>query len=218
MIIRILSTLVFVILFLFPCVPSEAETRFEGSFQAIPASIVTEMKKHSWRRGCPVPLHKLAYLRLVYWGYDGKIHRGELIVAKDVASEVLSIFRELFQKRFPIRRMRLIEHYGGSDDRSMESNNTSAFNCRSVTGRKNVFSAHSYGLAIDINPLVNPFISGSLVAPKNGKNYVDRTRKYKGMIINKGICHSAFKKRGWIWGGSWKSVKDYQHFEKKRRR
>ncbi|MCP4756613.1 MAG: M15 family metallopeptidase, partial [Proteobacteria bacterium] len=212
---RTLSVFLTISLLLFAAVSVQAEAKYAGSFQAIPSTIVIQMKKYSWRQGCPLPLHKLAYLRLNYWGYDGKVHRGELIVAKDIAPEVLSIFEELYQKRFPIKRMKLIEHYRGNDDHSMADNNTSAFNCRAVTGRRNVFSNHSYGVAIDINPLVNPYIAGRIVAPKNGRKYADRKRKIKGMIVKGDACYTAFKRRGWIWGGSWISVQDYQHFEKK---
>lgn len=191
-----------------------AKPVFKGSFQAIPASIVKSMKQYSWRKGCPVPLHKLGYLRLSYWGYDDRQHSGELIVSKKLAPEFLEIFKELFEAKFPIKSIRRIEHFQGSDDLSMDADNTSAFNCRPVFGKKNVFSKHSYGVAIDINPLRNPYVKNALVAPKMGRAFIDRAKKIKGYIKKDGPCYNAFKKRGWTWGGDWNSLKDYQHFEK----
>ena len=187
---------------------------FKGSEQAIPASIVQSMKKISWRTGCPVPLHELRYLRLSYWGYDNQVHSGEMIVHRRLAAEIVEIFTELFAVGFPIHSMRRIEHFQGSDDRSMDADNTSAFNCRPVLGRKNKFSNHSYGIAIDINPLRNPYVKNSFVAPPAGQGYRDRSRTVPGMIKKGGPVYQAFKKRNWIWGGDWKSLKDYQHFEK----
>lgn len=180
----------------------------------VPNNIKQNMMKHSWKPGCPVPIKDLAYLRVAYWGYDGKAHQGELVVHKDVSKEVVRIFEDLFSKRFPIEKMRLIDEYGGSDDASMADNNTSAFNCRPVTGRTDKFSNHSYGKAIDINPLVNPYVKKDVVLPKEGKPYVDRTQAAKGMTRRGDVTYNVFVGNGWKWGGDWKSLKDYQHFEK----
>ena len=105
--------------------------------------------------------------------------------------------------------------YNASDNDSMQDNNTSAFNCRTTTSNKKVFSKHSYGIAIDINPLINPYIKKGKVLPPAGKQYIERKSGVKGLILKGGICYTAFKNKGWKWGGDWHSLKDYQHFEKK---
>ena len=125
----------------------------------------------------------------------------------------VSVFHELYDQGFPIARMNLVDDFQGSDDRSMEANNTSAFNCRAVTGRPGVWSQHSYGGAIDINPVQNPYISsGGTVLPSAGAEYVDRSRRAPGMIHATDCTVQAFADIGWYWGGAWTSPKDYQHF------
>lgn len=181
----------------------------------IPSHIVTKMKKYSWKEGCPVSIKDLYYVRVPYWGYDNKTHTGELIVHKDVAEEVYVIFLKLHRARFPIEKMRLINEYKGSDDASMADNNTSAFNFRPVGGNKKVLSNHSYGLAIDINPLINPYVlRDKSVMPPEGKKYVNRKLKVPGLITRESACYQIFKQYGWTWGGDWRTVKDYQHFQK----
>lgn len=200
-------------------VESAAAPQFDASSGPIPADVVSKMKGASWRAGCPVPIRGLAYVKVRHWGYDGAVHVGELIVAEQVAPEVVAIFGDLFRARFPIEKMRLVDEYGGSDEASMQDNNTSSFNCRWVTGKKGVFSRHSYGRAIDINPKTNPYVSRSgRVVPAGGEAYADRSRSYVGGIAAGDACHRAFVDRGWAWGGAWRSVKDYQHFEKKESR
>ena len=111
--------------------------------------------------------------------------------------------------------MKLITQYDGKDSLSMSDNNTSAFNCRKVTGNDKVYSKHSYGLAIDINPLINPYVKNKVVHPSGGLKYSNRKNKTMGMITKSGKIYAIFKSKGWLWGGDWKSIKDYQHFEKK---
>ncbi len=192
-----------------------AKDKFTVVNKPLPDWVIAKMKRHSWREECPVPLEDLRYLYLKHWGYDGKVHNGRLVVHKQVADDVVAIFNTLFQHRFPIEKMKLIEDYKGSDENSMEDNNTSAFNCREVTGKPGVFSKHSYGLAIDINPLINPYIVKGKVLPPGGKKYINRTKKAKGMIVKGDIVCTSFIKRDWIWGGSWQNIKDYQHFQTK---
>ena len=153
-------------------------------------------------------------LTLSYWDFDGREQTGRLVVNEAVAGEVTAIFRELHAKKFPIERMQTVEEYGGSDDRSMEANNTSAFNCRDMTGQPGKFSNHSWGRAIDLNPLTNPYVKGAKVLPEAGRAYLDRTKTYKGGISTDGMVVQLFKKHGWAWGGDWKDRQDYQHFEK----
>lgn len=168
----------------------------------------------SWRSGCPVGLDDLRFLRLSFWGFDGRGHTGELVVHEDVASNVVTVFRQLFAARFPIQRMRLVDVYGGDDQRSMEANNTSAFNCRRSAGNSGGWSEHAYGRAIDINPVQNPYVSGGTVEPAAGAAYLDRTSPARGLIRAGGLVVRAFRSIGWGWGGDWTSTKDYQHFSR----
>ncbi|SER07954.1 M15 family metallopeptidase [Actinokineospora terrae] len=168
----------------------------------------------SWRPGCPVGPEGLRLITLTVIGFDGRVHLGELVVAKEVASEVAKVFGELYRARYPIERLVTVEKYDADDDKSMAANNTSAFNCRPITGGTE-WSNHSYGRAIDINPVLNPYISGSgTVYPPNGAPYVDRTRTDPGLIHAGDATVRAFERRGWDWGGYWTTPIDYQHFEK----
>ncbi len=185
-----------------------------GKSGPIPERIRAEMRKYSWKPDCPVHLDQLTYLRVPYWGFDSRVDEGELIVHETIAAEVLVIFSDLLKAKFPIERMELLEYYKGSDDDSMSHNNTSGFNCRKSVG-KEVMSRHSYGVAIDINPLMNPYVKQGKVLPPKGVRYLDRTQYVKGMIVKHGQCYNAFVRRGWQWGGNWNALKDYQHFEKK---
>ncbi len=165
----------------------------------------------SWRPGCPVPLSDLRYLLIDYWGFDGREHRGELVVRAGWASEITAVFEELFWASFPIERMVLIDDFNGDDHRSMAANNTSAFNCRVVAGTTS-WSEHAYGRAIDINPVQNPYLQGSTVQPPAGVAYVDRSLDAPGMIHAGDAVVTAFDAIGWAWGGDWMNSKDWQHF------
>jgi len=165
----------------------------------------------SWRRGCPTSLDDLRLLTVSFWGFDEQAHTGLLVVNRDAANAIATAMRALFRARFPIRRMGPVESYGASDDRSMAADNTSAFNCRPVEGT-GVWSQHAYGRAIDINPRENPEVTGGRVLPPNGWAFVDRARRGRGMIRPEGVVVRAFAAVGWGWGGSWHSLKDYQHF------
>ncbi len=157
----------------------------------------------------------LRYVRIKYCDFEGDVHNGELIVNKKLADDVLEIFHELYKAEYPLASVRLVDDYGqpGDDTLSMEDNNTSAFCYRRVTGSKTL-SRHSLGAAIDINPLMNPYIDGDRVAPENGTKYVDRSLGLLGIIDHDDLCYKVFKKHGWSWGGDWKGDKDYQHFSK----
>jgi hypothetical protein len=187
---------------------------FHGSYAAVPADLAERMRKFSWRKGCPVPIEDLAYLRISHYGFDGAVHRGELVVHRALAVEVLDIFKALFAQRFPVEKMRPIESYGGDDDRSMDDDNTSGFNCRDVAGRPGVLSKHSHGRAIDVNPLRNPMVVGDKVSPPAGAKFADRGKHVPGTLNPGDAAVREFTRRGWTWGGSWTSMKDYQHFEK----
>lgn len=173
------------------------------------------MHRFTWRKGCPVSIKDLAYIRLSYWGFDKKTHIGTLIVNKELAEEVVAIFKVLFQYKFPIESMELMDTYKGDDNASMRANNTSSFNCRPVTNRPGEYSQHSYGRAIDINPLINPYVNGKTILPPKGVLYVDRNTPAPGKIIKDDLVYQEFEKHGWDWAGNWYDIQDYQHFEKR---
>jgi hypothetical protein len=168
----------------------------------------------SWHAGCPVAPGRLRRVRLTYRGFDGKAHIGALIVNADTVPDVKGIFARLYAGRFPIRRMRTIDAYGGSDDRSMAADNTSAFNCRyAVAPGPPRWSAHAYGRAIDVNPVENPYLEGGRVLPPAGRAFLDRTRSRRGMALPAGLFVRSFEAAGWEWGGRWAGSPDYQHFQ-----
>ena len=156
----------------------------------------------------------LTYLTITHVGFDGKYHLGNMIVAAEIGEEVLDIFREILYYRFPIERMRIIDFYGASDYLSMADNNSAAFNFRYIAGTTRL-SRHAFGMAIDINPIQNPYIRGSTVWPYSGQAYVDRTNVRPGMIVRGCPVYRAFTSRGWTWGGTWSVPRDYHHFERR---
>lgn len=184
---------------------------FYGSVSEIDGGTRARMTS-SWRPGCPVPIEDLRLVNADHWGFDGREHRGELVVHRLHAQAVLGVLELLFERRFPIERMELVDLYGGDDLASMEANNTSAFNCRSVVGKPGVWSEHAYGRAIDINPVQNPYLLGDTVLPPAGAEYLDRSRARPGMIQDGDQVVQAFEAIGWSWGGYWESSRDYQHF------
>ena len=150
---------------------------------------------------------------MAYWGFDGKQHIGAVVVNARVVAQVTAVFDRLHRAHFPIRRMTPIAAYGGSDDRSMAADNTSAFNCRyAVAPGAKHWSAHAYGEAIDVNPIENPYVQGSRVLPPAGGAYVDRSKARPGTAFSGGALVSAFAASGWRWGGRWTASPDYQHF------
>ncbi len=165
----------------------------------------------SWRPGCPVALRDLRVLTFSHWGFDRKVRTGRLIVHEDVARPVLGAFRQLYAERFLVRKVVPVDAYGASDFRSIEADNTSAFNCRFVDGTRR-WSEHAYGRAIDINPIENPYVSGGSTSHRSSIPYLDRGRRRPGMAYEGGALVRAFDEIGWGWGGRWTSVQDYQHF------
>ena len=168
---------------------------------------------YSWHRGCPVAPAQLRRLRLAYWGFDGRAHTGELVVNARAVGDLVRVFSRLYSARFPIRRMRPIDAYRGSDERSLAADNTAAFNCRYAVGSgPKRWSAHAYGLAIDVDPVENPYLEGGRVHPRSGRAYLNRGRVRPGMAVRGGVLVSAFAGVGWAWGGRWTGSPDYQHF------
>ena len=168
---------------------------------------------HSWHSGCPVSPSRLRRVRLTYWGFDGRAHTGALIANQDAVPDLVQVFSRLYAAHFPIRRLRPIDAYGGNDERSLEADNTAAFNCRYVIGPgPRRWSVHAYGEAIDINPVENPYLESGRVHPRAGRAYLDRARVRPGMAYRGGVLVRAFAAVGWQWGGRWTGSPDYQHF------
>lgn len=189
-----------------------APLTFRGSISALPPSLRTTMTGVSWHRGCPIGLDELRLVRARHWGFDGRVHTGRLVVNRDVARPVLDVFRRLYAAHFPIRRMVPVDAYGASDFRSIEADNTSAFNCRFVDGTTR-WSEHSYGRAIDLNPIENPYVTSSgTTSHRASRRYLRRSPYRRGMAVEGGVVVRAFAEAGWSWGGRWSGDRDYQHF------
>jgi D-alanyl-D-alanine carboxypeptidase len=190
---------------------SQGAKAFRGEVAPIRGALAEWMTGLSWRPGCPVHIRDLRVLTLPYYRFDGKVRVGRLIVHEDYAPEMVDVFRTLYRARFPIRRLVPVDAYGASDFRSIEADNTSAFNCRYVEGTTS-WSEHAYGRAIDVNPIENPYVSGGRTAHRASEPYVDRSQRRPGMAYEGGVLVRAFDAIGWGWGGRWASAKDYQHF------
>jgi hypothetical protein len=168
----------------------------------------------SWRPEpeCP-PFSALRLVQVTHLGFDGRAHKGEIVVAAEVANEVAAIFERLYLAHFPIERLELIDEYAADDDASMAANNSSAFNFRFVSGTR-LLSHHALGLAIDLNPVQNPWLRGDRVDPPAGRDYLDRDHLRQGMIVRPGPVVAAFEAHGWYWGGDFEETRDYHHFSK----
>lgn len=185
----------------------------QAPVQQLTTSQRLAIQKYSWHPGCPVPLSALRSVTVNYWGFDEQSHQGILIVNQSVANQVSVIFQQLYRAHFPIAKIEPVDVYQGDDSKAMADNDTSAFNCRNLTGSSSIFSQHAYGLAIDINPIQNPYVKQNLVAPPQGDHYLNRNSLAKGLINKNNIAYQVFHRYGWEWGGDWQNVKDYQHFQ-----
>ena len=188
------------------------EQGFSFDARRIGPDVRERMVGSSWRPGCPVPLRRLRYLRVAFRDFDGERRVGELVVHRDATATMRTVFARLYRAEFPIRRMRLVDDYGADDRASIEADNTSAFNCRAVTGGRR-WSEHAYGRAIDVNPIENPYVFGDgTTIHRRSRPYLRRDRIRRGMAVKGGVLVRAFRKAGWKWGGTWSGAKDYQHF------
>ncbi len=174
------------------------------------------LERSTWVEGCPVPPEELSYLTLTFWGFDERPHTGELIVHSTVDDDVAAVFEQLYAARFPIEEMRIVTQADLDADPTGDTNNTTAYVCRPITGGTR-FSEHAYGLAIDINPFHNPYARGDLVLPELATFFQDRRLDHPGQILEGDVVTEAFDQIGWSWGGRWTSLKDYQHFSLKNR-
>ena len=200
-----------------PASPSpEGAPVFQGTIRAIPAGLAASNLAGTWHPGCPVPISGLRLLTLDYWGFDGMVHQGPMVVNAAVASKVVWVFRQLFAARFPIQEMALSTKYDPNANPNTRTNITASFNCRPIvtpSGPGTSFSMHASGLAIDINPLLNPFVGGDgTVLNRFSRRYRDRSLEAAGMIHAGDVVVRSFAHIGWSWGGNWTSGQDYMHF------
>lgn len=186
--------------------------------QPLPDDIFQIMQGKSFKADCTVPRAQLRYLTCLHIDLQGRIFVGEMVVNECIAESVLSILHQLFEARYPIERMRLIDYYDADDEQSMCANNSSAFNFRYVSHTRNI-SKHGLGMAVDINPLYNPYhkilANGTeVIEPATGARYLDRQQDFPYKIVKGDLCYRLFKQHGFVWGGDWTNRKDYQHFER----
>ncbi len=191
--------------------PPAAGAPYASAASPIDAALAARLGT-TWQPGCPVALADLRYLTLSFWGFDEKPHTGELVVNASVADDVRKVFGRLFVARFPIEEMRIIEPADLAAEPTGDGNPTAAFVCRPVRGSTTTFSAHSYGLAVDVNPFQNPYKKGESVLPELAGSYLDRSPVKPGMITKGDVVTRAFAEVGWSWGGTWTSSKDLMHF------
>ncbi len=187
-------------------IPDSVMARMQGV--SLP---VAEAARHGIRQ------EDLCYLRLLHYDYEGNVREGEIVCNAAIADDLLDIFKQLFEAKYPIASIRLIDEFGADDERSMRANNTSCFCFRAVAGTKKL-SKHARGLAIDLNPLQNPCVKTrngrTIVQPATATRFTNRSRKFAHKIDHKDLAYRLFREHGFTWGGSWRSLKDYQHFER----
>jgi D-alanyl-D-alanine carboxypeptidase len=190
--------------------PAPPGGRFRSTVTRIGPSVRARMGA-TWQPGCPVALADLRYVTVSFRGFDGRAHTGELVVNRRVATRVVAVFARLYAARFPIEEMRLVTTADLEAHPTGDGNNTAAFVCRPARGQTR-WSAHAYGLAVDLDPFQNPFHRGDLVLPELASAYLDRADRRPGMIEPGDAVTRAFAAIGWTWGGSWRSPKDLMHF------
>jgi hypothetical protein len=201
------------------CVLAAPSLSGENRITRIEDAVWAQMQGVSWHSDLPCPERDaLRVVMIPYVDFKGERQSGPMMVDAALADEVLKIFTEIaVDGSYRIERLELIDAYGGNDFKSIEANNTSAFNCRRTTGAKTM-SAHAKGRAIDVNPLINPYVDKKGTSHKKSLGFVTKAQRAKskaaGLIRADGIVVKTFKKYGWTWGGDWKSIKDYQHFSK----
>ena len=183
--------------------------------EPLPEHIIQLITGVTFHDTTPFGYDYLTYLTVTHVNFYGESVLGHLIVAASIGYEVLDIFREIYEGGFPIYSIKLIDYFNASDYLSMAANNSHAFNFRYIAGT-NTISRHGFGVAIDINPVQNPYIRGETIWPAAGAEYVDRSYVRPGMIVPGNVVYNAFISRGWIWGGYWNWPRDYHHFERRR--
>lgn len=205
-------------------IPDETNTVPDAADSFYYTALTEEIKARITGKSYPdtdeplqISYEDLAYIHVLHYDFQGQVQEGELICNQSIAQDLVDIFYELYESQYPIEKIRLIDEYDADDEASMADNNTSCFNYRTVPGRTRL-SNHSYGCAIDINPLYNPYVRTSggkeLISPDNAVPYADRSADFPYKIDKNDVCYKIFIEHGFSWGGAWNSSKDYQHFEK----
>ena len=178
--------------------------------------IFDRMEGKSYKTDCTLPREDLKYLHVLHYDLHGEVQEGEMVVNTHIAEDVLEILRELYDAEYPIEKIRLVDEYNAEDELSMEDNNSSSFNFRFISYTTTV-SKHGLGLAVDINPLYNPYVKMvngmQSVEPITAEAYLDRTADFPCKIDENDLCYQLFTEHGFEWGGHWQGSKDYQHFE-----
>jgi hypothetical protein len=192
---------------------------FHSSVKPLPASLRTELKKNGfWHTGCPVPLSSLRVLAVTHRGFDKHLHTGQMVVNSTAAAPLANVFQQLYRLHFPIRHMQLNDMYGPTRSRPADNDVTGSFSCRQAVPSPCVggngtgsWSMHAYGLAVDVNPLENPYVGCGQSRDPATAPYRNRSRHLPGMVTGK--VAQAFRSIGWGWGGAWAgNTKDYMHF------
>ena len=188
--------------------PDPPDGGFRFNIARVPVDVA---RRSTWSRDCPVALDDLRYATVTFWGFDERAHTGELLVHRDVARDIVGVFRRLYAQRFPIEEMRVVRAEELDLPPTGDGNTTTAFVCRPSRGSVR-WSQHAYGLAVDVNPFHNPYVKGDLVLPELASAYVARDRRRPGMVLPDGPVVEAFDRIDWKWGGHWTSLKDWMHF------
>lgn len=196
----------------------DRQTLTDGFYaEPLNESLIQKITDVSYHDNENITYDDLRYLSILYVDFQGKTQVGEMICNKAIATDLLEIFRDLFENQYPIEKIRLVDEYGADDDLSCADNNTSCFNYREVVGT-NSLSKHALGLAIDLNPFYNPYITYpdgvEKISPVGSEMYKDRSLDDPRLIKKDDFCYNLFLSHGFTWGGEWKSLKDYQHFQK----
>lgn len=179
--------------------------RFRSEVRPVPSEV---LERSTWSPECPVTAEELRYVTLVFRGFDGLAHTGELLVHADVAETVVEGFRSLYARDVPIEEMRITRPEELDAPPTGDGNNTTAFVCRPSVGSTK-WSEHAYGRAVDVNPFHNPYIRGDFLVPELASAYRDRDDHRPGMLVEEDVA--TFLAAGWGWGGNWTSAKDYMH-------
>ena len=182
--------------------------------EPIPDRIWQRMQGKSYKKNPYIGREDLRHVKVLHWDYDQRIHIGEMVCNKTIAHDLLCIFKTLFMEAYPINSIRLVDDFDASDEASMQANNSSCFNYRTIAGSHKL-SRHAFGMAVDINPLQNPCVRGTRIRPSTATDYVDRSKDFPHKIDDNDLCKKTFESHGFRWGGRWRSMKDYQHFEKR---